>query len=412
MFNKYYQEELECLRELGAEFSRANPQAAPFLAERGADPDVERLLEGFAFLTGRLRQKLDDEFPELTQSLLQVLWPHYLRPVPAMSILQFEPLPNRVKAGQTIARGAEVESVPVDGTSCRFRTCFDVHLAPLTVRSADLEIPSGSVGALRLGFRPLQGVKGAPLGGAPLRLFLHGEPAATYALYLYLTRYVKEVVVRPGSGEQRRLPPSAIRPAGFADSDGLLPYPARSFPGYRLLQEYFTLPEKFLFLEVNGIGGGAGEFDLIFDFTRPADDSLRAGVENFRLNCTPVVNLFQVQSDPLRVDHQRVEYRIRAEGLDPAHAEVFSVDRAVGWQKGTSDQREFPAFESFHHGTAETSEDGIVYHAVRLRESVLDTGVDTQVAFVSATGESAAPPTETVVLDLTCTNRPSCAWEI
>jgi len=405
MFNKYYQEELEYLREMGAEFSRANPSAAPFLEERGADPDVERLLEGFAFLTGRLRQKLDDEFPELTQSLLQVLWPHYLRPVPAMSIVQFDPLANRAQPGQPIKRGAEIESVPVDGTSCRFRTCFDVNLALLSVRSADLEIPSGSVGALRMKLQPTAGAKGDSLGGAPLRLFLHGEPAATHALYLYLTRYVKQIVVSPQGGETRTLPPNALRGAGFGADECLLPYPVRSFPGYRLLQEYFALPEKFLFLELDGVNSGASSFELLFDFTRPADDSLRATADNFRLNCTPVVNLYSGESMPLRVDHRRVDYRVRPDGVDPEHSEIFSVDRAVGWEKGTSNQREFPAFESFHHGATETTEAGIIYYAVRLRESVLDNGVDTQVAFVSAGGESAMPPTETVVMNVTCTNR-------
>ena len=131
MYNTYYQEELAFLREMGREFAAAHPTVAHMLESAGADPDVERLLEGVAFLTGRVRQKLDDEIPELFQSMMSLLWPHYLRPVPSTGVLAFEPLADQLSGVVTVPRGTEVESVPVDGTECRFRTSFDVDLAPL-----------------------------------------------------------------------------------------------------------------------------------------------------------------------------------------------------------------------------------------------------------------------------------------
>src|ERR1044071_5767356 len=122
MFNKYYQDELTYLRELGKEFAQAYPAIGPMLAERGGDPDVERLLEGVAFLTGKIRQKLDDELPQVIHSVALLLFPHALRQIPATPMLEFPPLPNVVRQKRLVARNAEVGSVPVDGVSCRFRT--------------------------------------------------------------------------------------------------------------------------------------------------------------------------------------------------------------------------------------------------------------------------------------------------
>src|SRR5690606_8391948 len=125
MFNKYYQDELVFLREMGREFAQSNPESARFLAEAGSDPDAERMVEGFAFLTAKLRQKLDDEIPEFTHSLMQMFWPHYLRPVPATTIIQFDHASKPAAVLKELPRGIEIDSSPVDGTRCRFRTCYD-----------------------------------------------------------------------------------------------------------------------------------------------------------------------------------------------------------------------------------------------------------------------------------------------
>ena len=183
-FNKYYQDELSFLREMGKEFSQAYPSAAQFLADRGSDPDVERLLEGFAFLSGRIRQKLDDEFPELVHAMMNLLWPHYLRPIPSISMVEFSPIPGAVKGRQRVTRGVELSSVPVEGTPCRFRTCFDVDLFPMQLQDASLkELSSGSHAlTIRMNLNP--GAKFSDLAMEFLRLHLFGESA--YLLYLCL----------------------------------------------------------------------------------------------------------------------------------------------------------------------------------------------------------------------------------
>lgn len=409
MFNKYYEDELVFLRELGAEFARANPAAAPFLAERGADPDVERLLEGFAFLAGRLRQKLDDELPELTQSLMQMIWPHYLRPVPALSILQFEPLPQAVKESLVIPAGTEVASVPVDGTACRFRTTAPVILAPWALESASLERPAGTAGAVRVVLNPAPGSKGFP---DRLRLFLHGEPAASSNLFLHLTRRLKQIVIHPAgmaAGGRVTLPASALVPGGLDEGEALWPYPAASPRGYRLLQEYFALPEKFLFLDLVGMPspaalGIAGPIEILLELDQAPDALLRVGPESLRLHCTPVVNLFSGESDPLSIEHEKVEYRLRVAGGDPGHLEIFSIDAVRGWVRGSADPREFPAFHSFRHEGGFAGS-GTVYYQARLKESVVDRRIDVYLSFVGGRGELAELPAETVCGELTCTNR-------
>lgn len=409
-FNKYYQDELVFLREMGREFSQAYPAAASFLADRGSDPDVERLLEGFAFLSGRLRQRLDDEFPELTHALVNLLWPHYLRPIPSMSVVEFSPIAGALRERQRVARGAEVASVPVEGTPCRFQTCFDVDLYPISLERLGLQVLPDGRQALRLRIVLSPGLSLSQIGLEKLRLYLHGEPA--YGLYLWLCRYVKEIKLRPivqGRPEpELSVDPFQLRPVGFAPEEALLPYPKTAFEGYRLLQEYFTFPEKFLFVELSGLaclGRAEGEaFEVDFVFSRPPTASLRVEPGHVRLFCTPVVNLFPMESEPLRVSHERVEYRMRPAGTNPAHYEIFSIEKASGWVRGTAEEQVYEPFYSFKHGLGPRGRQG-TYYQTRLREAVVGDGTETYVSFVNLNQETVLPQTETVVFQLICTNR-------
>lgn len=410
-FNKYYQDELSFLREMGREFAQAYPAAAPFLADRGSDPDVERLLEGFAFLTGRVRQKLDDEFPELVHAMMNLLWPHYLRPIPSMSMIEFKPIPGAVRERQRVARGVELGSAPVEGMRCRFRTAFDVDLYPFTLEEAGIvTLPEGR-SALRVRFKMAAGVPFSQVQIDLLRLHLFGE--AAYPLYLWLCRYVSEVRFKTVSqgkpGAFRLLPGGAVQPGGFSPEEALLPYPKNAFDGYRLLQEYFTFPEKFLFISLGGIPKGAasekGEgFEIDFVFSRPPAASLRVSRDHIRLYCTPAVNLFPMESDPIRVHHERVEYPLRPAGGKPLFFEIYSVERAVGWRKGTAAEEEYPAFFSFKHHLGPTSRQA-TYYQTRLRSAVAGDGIDLYASFVNGDQTTVIPPTETVVFHLSCTNR-------
>ncbi len=409
-FNKYYQDELAVLRDLGREFALANPKLAPFLAEAGTDPDVERLLEGVAFLTGRLREKLDDELPELTHGLMALLWPHYLRPLPSMSVLKFEPVTNAITGRKVVERGTEVDSVPVDGTRCRFRTCFDVPVFPISLKGVTYR-ETGSGGRLTLRLALDGGAAFDGLGLDALRLHLFGDPFEATTLYLWLCRHVAGVQVVAGDDPDAKggfsVDPEDVTPAGLSDEEGLLPYPPHALPGFRLIQEYFAMPEKLLFVDVGGLkaseGLGVGDsFCVTFTFDRPLPAQVRPTADHFRLFCTPIVNLFDHDADPIRLDHRKVSYRLRPAGADATHFEIYTVDRVEGWEQGTGERRTYRPFESFDH-VGRGRNDG--HFRLRRTPTVVGRGLETYIAFGGGEGAELPKGTETVSVELTCTNR-------
>src|SRR5215831_19119444 len=214
---------------MGEEFARVHPTAAHYLSGASRDPDVERMLEGFAFLSAQIRQKLDDEFPELSHSLFRLMWPHYLRPVPSMAILEFQPVLQALRQSQTLARGCEVHSTPVEGTTCRFRTAYDVTLHPLSLEDAGLDVRSTGRSRLRLSFKIWNQAKPDALKLDRLRFYLHGDAATTYALHYHLARHVAEVRLvagpQPIDAGDAPFHPVAIEPVGFDEREALLPYP-------------------------------------------------------------------------------------------------------------------------------------------------------------------------------------------
>ncbi|MEJ7618546.1 MAG: type VI secretion system baseplate subunit TssF [Pyrinomonadaceae bacterium] len=161
----YYERELVFLRQMGAEFALKYPKIASRLSlepDKCEDPHVERMIEAFAFMASRVQLKIDDEFPEVTESLLGVLYPHYLSPIPSMSIAQFalDQKQGKLTAGYPLARNTTLYSRPIQGTPCRFRTCYPVYLWPLEIAAASLESPNPvdtrgkwSEAAIKIGLR-------------------------------------------------------------------------------------------------------------------------------------------------------------------------------------------------------------------------------------------------------------------
>ena len=188
--NKYYLDELTYLREAGSEFAKFNPKLTQFLSEDSSDPDVERLLEGFAFLTGRIRQKLDDEIPEMTQSLMSLLWPHYMRSIPSMCITQLTPSHGAITEKTTIEQGMEMASEPIEGTQCLFRTCYDIELYPLAIQSIE-QVSSRSSSTVNIRFSTYQGLDLSRIGLDTLRLHIHGDLRATRMTYVWLFNYLE-----------------------------------------------------------------------------------------------------------------------------------------------------------------------------------------------------------------------------
>jgi len=409
-FNKYFQDELAFLRELGREFAVQHPKLTRFLSEQGDDPDVERLLEGFAFLTGRLREKLEDELPELSHSLIALLWPHYLRPVPSMTVMQFTPIENAISECAQIARGTTVAGPAENGPRCLFRTCYDVTVAPLTLTASEV-VSSRAQSILHLTFSS-QGGGVSTLGLDSLRLHLAGEIHYTYDLYLWLLRYLDSVEISVGE-RRRRLPARNVRPVGFEPNQGLLPYPPNAFNGYRILQEYFSLPEKFLFFDVLGVrdilaeaGDEPQTFTVSFAFTRPLDPRIRVRTDTFRLFCTPAINLFDHDADPIPLDRRRIEYLVRPAGRDRGGYTLYSVDGVEGWVPNGGGQRAYPPFESFEHRIERKGREEEAYYRIRVRQSVRGEGMDHYISFVNGGDMAVLPASETVSLTLTCCNGP------
>ena len=402
MFNRYFQEELDNLKDLGGEFSKAHPAVAPMLSGRSSDPDVDRLLEGVAFLTALLRQKLDDEFPEIIHELVQLIWPHYLRPLPSASIVAFNPKPT-LKEPMVIPPGTQVASAPVEGVSCLFQTCYPVEVHPLRLLEASFVETAGQPPAIRL-MLELKGVNLSDWQPQALRFYLAGDFPAAADLYLLLRRYLTRISISAaGSKSVLTLRPESLKPVGFGPDEGVIPYPTNSFPGYRTIQEYFILPEKFLFLDLVGWDqwqdrGKGGRFEVRFELDQIPFASPRIKTSDFVLFATPVINIFPYDADPIRLDHRRTEYRVRPSGLKDAHYQVYSVEKVIGFVQGTAEERVYAPFELFR-----PDPNGVPVYRVNIRNSPVRPGFDVYLS-VAYPPESGPPVAETLSIELLCTN--------
>lgn len=403
MFDKYFQQELANLRELGAEFSKAHPALAPTLGGQRSDPDVERLLEGVAFLTGLLREKLDDEFPELVQGLTQLIFPHYLRPLPSATIIQFTPKPN-LKNYHKIPSGANVASQPIEGTQCIFKTCFDVDAFPMRMVDAAFEQPPGKPPSITLTMEVTTGDLPS-LNINKLKLHIAKDYPTASNIYYLLMNKLRNIIIRPmDSGSSAVLDPEHLSPAGFSDDEAMISYPAHSFSGYRLLQEYFLMPEKFLFVDLSGWErwterGTGTRFQIVFElkdlatFTPP-----RVERDNFVLFATPAINIYNHEAEPILLDHRHSEYRVHPSGTNKLHHQVYSVDKVSGFMRGAVSAREYKAFELFHSESSDTP----VYHATYGFSPVSST-IEVLLSFTYPP-DTSMPSSETLTIMLTCTN--------
>ncbi|SDF70456.1 type VI secretion system protein ImpG [Onishia taeanensis] len=413
MLNRYYRDELDFLKRQGREFAESNPGLSRFLSEQSTDPDVERLLEGFAFLSGRLREKVDDEFPELTHSLIGMLWPNYLRPVPSMTVVQFTPHWHSLSGAQAVPRGTTLASREVEGTACGFRTCHELALYPLAHDGVSARHSrEASVVELDLAVHSDQPLDA--LGVDDLRLHLGGNGYTARTLYLWLSHYLAGIELEI-DGQPLSLPTRLLAPVGFGAEDALLPYPRNVYQGYRILQEYLCFPEAFHFFDLKRLGDflpahAAERITLRFTFSRTLPADARVGDENLALYCAPAINLFDHDADPVDLSGERSEYRIRPSSRFPAHFEVFSVDSVEGWLESSSgrirgEPRRYVPFESFEHQIERDRGREARYYRVRVRDSLRGDGFDHDIAFVRGDEKACLGLRETISLSLTCSNR-------
>lgn len=401
---RYYQDELRYLRDMGREFAEQHPEAAPLLLEAGTDPSVERLLEGFAFLTARIREKLDDELPEFTVALLEAMLPHLLRPVPSLTILQFQPLAKAFNELTRVPRGAVVDSAPVDGTRCRFTTTAPCEVVPLKVDSVALrnEAPPRLIVRLSL----LQGTSIARLGIKRLRFQLGGDGMVARQVLACFGAYLKELrleVEQAGQVKRHVLPAGSVRLGGFAADEAVLADEASGYRGFNVLHEFFAFPEKFLSIEVTNLDqvpllAGTAQVSLVAVLDRLPEGMPTPTPEHFLLNCVPALNRFDHEADPIRVDQSAVEYRIRPAGRERTHFDIYDVTRVAGIGAVGDQERVFEPL--FHYaGRMGLTRD---FYAVRPRPALGGRLTDHFVSLMQTGG--ADTNALTLSLALRCTN--------
>jgi type VI secretion system protein ImpG len=354
---RYFDAEMRYLREAGKEFAQAFPDRAAHLnldKPGSHDPYVERLFEGFAFLMGRLREKLDDDLPELTEGLVSLLWPHYLRTIPSLSIVELAPDLALVKEAQVIGQGFEVISQPIgpQRTRCRYTTTQDLTLRPLALDALRVAQEPDGRSVLRMRFACGAMTDWSQIDLRSIALYLNADAATANALHQALTLNTQTLYIRlPGQGERQRLE-GHFAPKGFAEEDRLWPKGDSAFSGYQLLLEYFSFREKFMFVTLHGLEhlsleAGTPWFELDAVLSEPWPHAFALNCEHLRLHAVPVINLFPLEADPLILDPLQTDYLLRPMRLQDGHTEIYSVDRVTGSKN--AQRHDFVPFTSFRH---------------------------------------------------------------
>jgi len=412
-----YNDELKALRRRAARFAESFPKVAGRLRLTGDvadDPHVERLIQSFAYSAARIRQKLDDEFPELTDGLLETLYPHYLAPLPSMSIVRFRPS-DTLASIQSVPRHTEILAEPVGGEACRFRTTQDVEMAPIEIVAAKLSgqpinapAPpySGIAGCLRLSIRSLDPRRPlADLRMKRLRLHIPSAWQQAVAIYELLVNQSLGIALAKHADDDQAifLPSSNLKPVGFELQEAMLPYPAPSFTGYRLLTEFFALPQRFLFIDIEGLDVWKSETLEIFVYLKDTDPKLERMISaaDFALHATPIVNLFRQTCEPITVDGTRTEYRLMPDARRQKTREIYSVDRVL--LTGSRGEEQFcqPFFGRSQRPSATSSTFWQVYR----RFDADDRTSDVEIAFVDRDRRYAAPIDAVASIDTLCINR-------
>jgi type VI secretion system protein ImpG len=436
----HYNRELQYLREMGGEFAREFPKIAGRLGLETlecSDPYVERLIESFAFLAARVQLKIDAEFPRFSQHLLQMVYPHTLAPTPSMAVLELQPnlSEGALADGFRVGRGAVLRSLAGRGaeTACEYRTAHEVTLWPLELVGAEytsfladlgsLRLPGKGKAALRLRLRAAAGLTMDRLALGHLPVFLRGSDEIAMRLYELLMAHTVALVARPaGPGQQKChiTADASVSPLGFDDEQALLPYGPRSFQGYRLLQEYFAFPSRYMFFDLCGLQEAVRrctdpelEIVVVFDTQDPRLEKA-VSPSQFALFCTPAVNLFPRRADRIHLGSSASEYHVVPDRTRPMDFEVHAVTEVVGYGTSTDEKQEFLPF----YATSDRSPAaGTAYYTVHRQPRVLSAKQRSQGArssyvgsevFLALVDPDEAPfrsPLKQLAVAVTCTNR-------
>lgn len=426
----YYNRELSYIRRLGEEFARANPDIAARLrieSAGGQDPYVERLLEGFAYINARTRKKLDDDYPELAEALLGILYPHYIAPIPSMAMVRFE-LDNSqgsMVKGYDIPTRTPLESETPGGETCRFQTCGDLKLFPISVTAAKFgsatnapKVPAFADAVATLTVDLAAFSEDGPLEAMEfdhLRFFLSGEPTHANLVYEMILNNVIGVALCDVHGQQAPwvLPPGSLQAAGFDLEEAALPHDPRSFRGYRLLTEYFALPDRFRMIELHNLfmprmKPFGTQFRIVLYLDRTADELTHfVDAETFQLGVVPIVNLFQQRADPMQLTHSQVEYHVVPDVRRPQAMEIYSIDRVTAIDSGGEAHNVWPIYSLRH--SADHNQRQAFWMARRrpayYRDGKLDSGTEMEISVVDLNLNAQHHEPWTLEIETTCTNR-------
>jgi len=385
---KYFEREYNFLQISGEEFAKKHPTLGSrlHLSERERkDPFVERLFEGFAFLAGRIHERLDDSFPEIAGGILEILFPNMLKPFPSCSILQAKHKPGAITKPMLINKGSEIQT-----QSGKYKVKYKVHSGPsekeepaefifrttqnLLVRPIKLEevivedSPQGN-SSLILRIQPDRNVDYNSLDMSSIQIYLHGSASIKYNLHLFLTNYVTSISIREISDVKTEhqkiedfkigIPELSLNIESPGDDHSILPYSRQTFSGFRLLQEYFAFPEKFFFIEIKGLesfngSGDANAFEIKIDFDRKLAKEKQPSLKNILLHCTPIVNLFSRSTEEVIVDHRLPEYYVVPDLDRRKSREIYSVDKVSGISETKLEQYKYIPITS--HDILETND--------------------------------------------------------
>jgi len=421
----YYERELTFIREMGEEFARKYPKIAGRLlleADKCEDPHVERLIEAFAFISGRIHKKIDDDFPEITESLFNIVYPHYINPIPSMTVVKFEPVAQNISAaGYTLAKRSTLFSKPVNGTPCQFTTSQPLTLWPVEVtgaslRDADRQV-KGAQQAILLQLKTFNKININKINWKNLRFYLNGQHQHVFHLYELLFNNVCHIEIEAPGGKNGltriSLTPDVITSVGFKPDENIIPLPKRSFPGYLLLFEYFCFPEKFLFFDLNRLEkvkdpAFGDSMNIWIYLNRHAKTNLVVNKDTFCLNAVPAVNLFNRITEPVRVEHNKTEYRVIPDIRRQDATEIFSVDKVTASKiSGSVETTEFNPFYSIRHYLSQTENKRQAFWHMQRRpsEKMGDKGSEVFLSFTDLNYERVEPEVEVLTIHATCTNR-------
>ena len=422
MDDKYYTEELNYLLELGREFTKHHPDKSQMLHMddvRSREANLERLLESFAFLSSRVRKRIDSDFPQIADALFGTMWPGYINPVPSFALLEFIPALWDFAEAVTIPAGALIDSEPSDNdVQCRFRTCFDASVLPVEVTEARVE-STGSSAQLNLTISLSKETNLDSLQNHKLKIQIFDDPAYAWQLYDILLgrkgrrRYIDTISVTGMNTDNQavgawKLMPEAISPVGLTADELLLPTTKTNLWCFELLRDFFLFPEKYQAFNVDIFGkllGCEGVETLLFkiDLNVPWPSNLKVRHDQFRPNTVPIVNLFSHDANPIRLNDLHRQYAIEGDSQHPQHFQIYSIDHVESIEVNTNARRVYEPRYTSHSHVVSDAEQGRFYSIERSKAPW--GGWDSLISFVNNdVNDQDSSREEIVSLNTTCTN--------